>query len=164
MSFTGCKWLLLAAFIGLSGCGSDLVPVYPVKGKVTGASGSLKGVRIIFTPSDPSGVSSTGAVEEDGSYSLVALDGRNGAVAGKHKVSFVLGSDAMQEAMKSMSKSPPKQSFGPGSKGTPGGGGAPNPSMNINLPIPKAYSSPATSPKEVEVKAESNSIDIAVNT
>jgi hypothetical protein len=45
--------------------------------------------------------------------------------------------------------------MGPPSGGGPGGGGA-------NLPFPQEYSSVETSQKEVEVKAESNTINIEI--
>lgn len=169
MSLNGCKWLLAIAFLALPGCGSDLVPVYSVKGKISGGQGSLKGMRIIFTPSDPNGLSSSGVIEDGDVYTLESLDGRKGAVVGKHKVSFVLTGDAMQEAMKSMAKDPPKSGIGGGRPGMMNMGGPQSagakgaaPGMSFKLPVPQSYSSPVTSPKEVEVKAGDNVIDISI--
>lgn len=149
---------LVCTAICLSGCGSGEARLYPVKGKVTGGTGSLKGLMIVFNPVDPKSVNSSAVLGEDGSYSLRCGDGRDGAVPGKYKVTFVLSGDAMQAAMKDMAKNPPKTGLGPG------GGGAPSkmPGMNVSLPVPEEYSAASTSPKEVEVKEEGNVIDIAL--
>lgn len=166
MSFR-CAPILLCIGLCLSGCSSGEIRLYSVKGKVTGGTGPLKGLTIVFNPVDSKLPSSSAVLGEDGSYNLNSGDGRSGAAAGKYKVTFVLGGDAMQAAMKDMAKNPSKTGFGPGSGGmNPGpGGGGPSPKpmgMNPSLPVPQAYSSASTSPKEVEVKEESNVIDISL--
>lgn len=79
----------------------------------------------------------------DGAYSLEALDGRPGCQPGKYKVVIMPGKDAIQAAMKNMK---------PGLKASP----------KVESKVPDAYGTAKTSPKEVEVKAESNVIDISI--
>lgn len=156
---------LIGTLLLAPGCGSSEVRLYPVKGKVSGGQGSLKGVVIVFQPVDPASLGSSGVLGEDGAYTLASGDGRSGATPGKYKVTFALSGDSMQAAMKEMAKNPPKAGPSGGQMPpTPGGASAAGkmPAMNVNLPFPQAYSAASTSPKEVEVKAESNEIDISL--
>src|SRR4029077_17038893 len=84
----GSTYLLIGSLFCCSGCGSNEVKLYPVSGKVTGGTGSLEGVRVLFTPVDPKGLAASGSIGADGSYSLESTDGRTGGAAGKYKISF----------------------------------------------------------------------------
>lgn len=172
MTFARFLSRLCVLFVVVSvaaGCGSNKPRAYPVTGKVTGSEKPLKGIIIRFQPVDgEKGVFSSGTIKDDGGYDLTTTDGRRGALPGKYKVVFALGSGAMQEAMAKMSKSPKKKSgpqmMRPGMKAPPGGfssvggGGAPE----FDTPYPASYGSAETTPQEVEVKAGTNNIDIAI--
>lgn len=132
------------AFLAV-GCGPDRPPVYPVSGKVTGGSGSLEGVVVTFAPLDETGIPASGTIGADGSYALQSGDGRDGAVPGEYKVTLSPGPEASQKAMmQAMQKK--------GRSGPP----------KMDLPFPRKYRDPKTSDKTVEVKPESNVIDISL--
>lgn len=80
-----------------------------------------------------------------GEYDLVDSADRStkGAAAGKYKVIFTLSPDAAKKAMMA---------------GPPGPGAPPA----AAAAFPPEYGNPQTSPKEVEVKAESNVINIDI--
>jgi len=173
MPSTRCLCIALCASVMLSGCGPSKPPAYPVKGKVSGGTGSLAGVIISFSATDENGTHSSGVINEDGTYELKTTDGRPGAVPGKYKVVLALGAASMESAMGGMSKDPPKSgSGGPGGmpRMRPGmpmpvggmGGGAKSGPPKFERPFPEAYSSAKTSPKELEVKSGSNEIDISL--
>ena len=128
------------------GCGGDpaLPPVYPVTGKVTlqGAPLGEYGISFVSAGGDATASAVLGA---DGSYSLTTLDGRIGCTLGKYKVVIrpKVGPDAAMDAMKNMK---------PLSKGQ----------AKEKSKLPDAFGAAGTSPKEVEVKAEPNVIDIAI--
>jgi len=129
--------------LALIGCGdSDLPPAYSVKGKVTVQGTPLSGYLVSFVPTDGNGGASA-KTGSDGGYSLETLDGRPGCQLGKYKVVIRPGIDAIQEAMKNVK---------PSAKSMP----------NPESKVPDTYSAAGTSPKEVEVKAEKNVIDIAI--
>lgn len=137
--------VLIAVCATTIGCGGgpDLPPAYPVTGKVTVQGAPLAGYLISFVPQKGDGGASA-TVGSDGSYSLSTFDGRPGCTLGKYKVVLNPGLEAAQAAMKNVmsgAKGPPKVA---GSK------------------IPEPYRSAVTSPKEVEVKAEPNVIEIAI--
>lgn len=136
--------ILIAVCAAAVGCGGgpDLPPAYPTKGKVTVQGAPLSGYLVSFVSSDgKSGASAY--VGADGSYSLETLDGRPGCEAGKYKIVIRPGTEAAQAAMKNMMS---------GAKGPP----------KMESKVPATYSAAGTSPKEVEVKAAPNVIDIAI--
>lgn len=141
-----CLSLVLSCLVGCSG--SDELAVYPVAGKVSFQGGSLSGYRISFV--SQAGDGAAGVIKDDGTYALEASDGRKGCMAGKFKVVIQPNVDmkAMQESMAKMA------SAKPGAKG----GGPPQ----VESKIPKTYGAATTSPKEVEVKSGSNTIDISI--
>lgn len=149
---------LCGMFLGIAsiiaGCsgGPDLPEAYPVTGKVTGGSGSLQGVIIAFNPVDDTGVPASGTIAADGSYSLQTADGRAGAVPGKYKVTLAGGGG--QAAMTQMMSQARNQAAP-----MPG---RPTGPPKAELPFPEKYRSFETSDKEVEVSAESNTIDISL--
>lgn len=141
-------WLLLAVLpLGIAGCGESGPPkakVYSVTGKVTGGSGDLTGCLIIFHPVDPKETSASGTIKEGGAYSLEAADGRRGCPAGQYKVTLQMTQEAVKEAM--------MKTMGSGQTGPPAG-------MDTGL-FPEKYSNVETTDKMVEVKEETNTIDI----
>ncbi len=121
--------------------------MYPVSGKVTGGTGSLTGLLITFHPAKPSGMSAIATIKEGGAYTLESIDGRAGCAAGSYKVTFSLSPEATKEAMmKAMS------SAGKGKGGPP----------QVESPYPAKYQTAETSDKTVEVKPETNTIDITI--
>jgi hypothetical protein len=127
----------------LAGCGPGGPKTYPVTGKVTIQGQATADVAITFQPVDPAGPVASGRSGADGSYTLyTGVEGKPGAPVGKYKV-VLSGGGAQQDpsAMYSGAKGPPKAAEGP---------------------VPKEYTSAATTPKEVEVKPQPNTIDIGI--
>lgn len=118
--------------------------MYNVAGTVTGGSGDLTGCVIIFHPVDPKETSASGTIKEGGAFSLEAADGRRGCPAGQFKVTLQMTQEAVKEAM--------MKSRASGQKGPP-------PGMEAG-PFPEKYLNVETTDKMVEVKEESNTIDI----
>lgn len=138
---------LAIVLLCVAGCGGglDLPPAYPVTGKVTLQGSPMSGYVISFVSAMGGDVAASATLGSDGSYSLVTSDGRPGCTLGKHKIVLKPKNeiDAAQAAMKNMK---------PLSKGLP----------KEASKLPDTYGSARTSPKEVEVKAESNMFDIAI--
>jgi hypothetical protein len=81
--------VLTAALIGCGVGGFDPTAekVYPVKGQVLLASGKpLTSGKVTLLPKSGLGLSSSGEIGSDGSFTLKASDGREGAPAGEYKV------------------------------------------------------------------------------
>ena len=167
-SFVITSTLMLSVAVGMIGCGPSGPSLHPVSGKITGAKGSLEGVLIVLNPLDSKGFSATGEVDADGTFKVNSNNDRAGAAIGKYKVTLALGAKAMKKAMEGMgasgAKLQPAANVGGGASGRPGMGpmasntGPPK----IEKPFPEAYSLPTTSPKEFEVKAGDNVLDIAL--
>jgi len=141
---------VLSLLLATAGCGAGgpaPAKLYSVSGKVTVAGKPIADCNIQFVAVGKEGYFG-GKIGTDGSYSLVAPDGRSGAEVGKYKVVLQQSTDAQMKAMQAGAMGPP-------GAGGPGGGGS-------NLPFPAEYSSVETSQKEVEVKAESNTINIEI--
>lgn len=86
--------LLLITFIALPCCvgcgGNDILPVYPVSGKVIFSDGtSPKFGDIEFSSETEPPINSRGRIQEDGTFEITGLDGRNGAIAGWHQVIII---------------------------------------------------------------------------
>ena len=136
-----CVVLLGVVVVALVGCPSSGPNTSPVTGKVTIKGQPATGVRITFAPVEQANQTATGAVAADGTYSLFSgNEGKPGAMAGKYKV-VLMGGAAPAEAMYQSGKAPPPVQEGP---------------------VPKEWASPLTTPKEVEVKAGPNTIDIDI--
>lgn len=137
----------LFVITAIAGCGGGSVSrpsAFPVTGKVTGASGALEGVTIVFNPNDASTNSSaTGILKADGSFELETSDGRIGAEVGFYKVTLAVGAEAVKKAMESMMAS-----------------GQMNGPPSASAPFPEEYLTVETTPKTVEVKPEINQISI----
>lgn len=151
-----CVCVLVLFFSGCSDSG--LPAVYPVEGKVTGGNASLEGVRISFVAVEKNGSGATGVISSDGSYKLEALDGRPGCPVGKYKVVLTQKMEDIQKAMMDLQKVTTKPAAGPTRPGAPK---APT-SPTFAAPFPDAYRDAEKSPKTVEVKAESNKIDVTL--
>ena len=128
----------VAAALFAAGCGGDEGPaVHPVTGKLTIGGKAVDGIQITFEPIGE-GEAASGNTQPDGTYTLfTGVQGRVGAAAGKYKVVLVDpgGDDYMKEG------ATPKSEEDASSSGR----------------IPADYT-----PKEVEVKAGENKIDIEV--
>lgn len=128
---------LLAGTLG--GCSSSEYKTAPARGKVTRDGQPVKGGSVMFRPTSTDsakggavGKSAAATVTDDGSFVLTTYASGDGAVVGKHQVSY----------------SPPEMPFD-SEKAKPGD--APPPSPYAGL-VPKA--------KEVEIKAGQNDITI----
>ena len=133
--------LCLVTFVGCPASQSGPTTV-PVKGTLTIDGQPAKDVTIMFNPVDPKNPPASGPVV-NGAFELrTGREGKPGAVVGKYKVSLVAESSTASAgaAYKSAKGAPPK----------------------VEKPFPEKYSSPATSDKEVEVKAGSNDIKIEI--
>ena len=96
--------LTLAAYLALclAGCGGDLYRRVPVMGKVTCQGQPVVGGTVIFQPLDApektgrpagqSGGAAHGTIQEDGTFTLAAIDPKGGAgsLLGPHQVLFQL--------------------------------------------------------------------------
>jgi hypothetical protein len=141
-----------------SGCGDDsgLATRYPVSGKVTYKGSPVKKASINFIPNDPEGRPAGGRVE-DGQYVLTTLDPDDGAIPGKYKITIddrELDADAMQSAAEAEAKKKgvtfsviPQHLQVKALK-------------KLKSSIPGKYQISSTSDLEVEVKAESNTLDL----
>jgi hypothetical protein len=146
-------WRILALAISLSvamtGCGGSSGPpkakLYPVTGKVTSGGKPLTDCSIVLSTTNPAPGASAGysaTLGPDGQYTLAdPASGSPGAAVGKYKVTFVLAPEAAKKAMQAGPMT------GPGYEAAA-------------APFPKEYAAADTSPKEVEVKAEANIINI----
>jgi hypothetical protein len=142
-------FLAVGLILGISGCGGGAgkVKLYSVSGKVTVGGKPLTDCTVQFVISDKA-AAYTSKIGADGSYSLVASqDGRSGAEVGKYKVVLAMSAEMQAKAMMSGAQRGPL---------VPGQGQA------ESLPFPKEYSSLNTTPKEVDVEAKSNTIDIVI--
>jgi hypothetical protein len=135
-------WMgVLVAF--LVGCGTGSSGAYPVTGKITIKGQPAKDVLLTFAPVGPQGEPATGVVNADGTYSLfTGIKGDAGALPGKYKV--VITADLSKVNMAAAYS---------GAKGPP---------QAPASPAGKEYESAQTSPKEVEVQAQSNTINIDI--
>jgi hypothetical protein len=129
--FSGC---LVAAVVlwGLAGCGDA---VTPVSGTVKYKGLAVKGGTLTFSPADDKAraKSASGKIQDDGTYQLGTHAEKDGAVVGKHKVTFL---PAEPEVTEEQRKDPKFQG---------------KPSLYSGL-VPKTA--------EVEVKSGPNTIDI----
>ena len=147
-----CNWARLSFSILLLvsvGCGPGKPSLYPVSGKVTIEGKSLANVGIYFISTTDKAQNYSGTIGADGSYSLSdPQDQRAGAQPGKYKVVLQLTGEALQKAQM-------------GAMTQPQGGGASAP-PEIAVPFPPEFTSAETSPQEVEVKPQSNTINITI--
>lgn len=134
---------ILAAGVGCGG-GVTKPKLYPVSGEVTVAGKPLADCGIQFISTKSPTLAFAGTLDSDGQYTLADReDGRPGAEPGMYKVILQPSMEAAKKAMMAGGQTGP-------TTGPPDAG------------FPVEFSQAATSPKEVEVKAESNTIDIEI--
>lgn len=129
-----------------AGCGPGGPTLYGVSGVLTIGGSPAQNVQVTFMPTDASLPVASGTVDASGKFTLVSgNENRAGAAAGSYKVVLTQLDGGSQEDIEA--------------RYSGGGGGAP--------PIPKAsfpeeYRAADTSPKQVEVVAGTNTIDIDI--
>lgn len=130
----------------LVGCGGgEGPPTYAVTGKITIKGQPAKDILLTFSPVDPQGEPAIGVVDADGSYTLkTGINAKPGARPGKYKV--VITADTSKMGVDIATAYADRS-------------GPPKPPES---PAPKEYESAETSPKEVEVQAQSNTINIDI--
>jgi hypothetical protein len=142
---------LAVLLLAIVGCKESGPTVYPVTGKVTMDNKPLTDVRVEFYPVDNDSTKhASGNVDEQGVYTLRSgAEGKEGAQPGKYKVYL---SPVAAEVTEGGTYG--NQQGGPGGQSS----GPPMP----KLTFPQQWSQPASTPLEVEVKEQSNTIDIEV--
>ncbi|MEO1990508.1 MAG: carboxypeptidase-like regulatory domain-containing protein [Pirellulales bacterium] len=129
----------------LAGCGSKGPSVYSVTGTVTVDGTPLPNVQVAFLPTESNRQASLGVTDASGKFDLTyGSSDRKGAEPGSYKVVLTqLSNETEEEAMARYS-----------------GSGAPEAEQKQSFPT--EYASPEQTPKQVEVSATSNVIDIAI--
>lgn len=91
--------LAALALLGLASCGTDdgLGRRYAVSGSVTYNDKPLEKGVISFVPEDGRGIGANGVIEA-GSYALATAAARDGARAGKYKVTITAREDSAEKA------------------------------------------------------------------
>jgi hypothetical protein len=153
---------LAAVGVMASGCSetSDLAARYAVSGKVTYKGELVKRAVINFMPTTPGGRGATGQIE-DGFYKLTTQDPGDGAIPGKYKITV---DDRQPDEEKIKEKT---AALARKTKMKPGGV-IPQEFQAAALKqakgtLPAKYQVASTSDIEVEVKPQSNTIDISLN-
>jgi ribosomal protein S12 len=85
--------LLLLAISFAMGCSDGRLKTYPVRGKAVFKDGSPVKVGTVECKSTSHGVQATGAIQQDGTFTLTTYRENDGAVAGEHHcvlVQFVM--------------------------------------------------------------------------
>ncbi|RMG34298.1 MAG: carboxypeptidase regulatory-like domain-containing protein [Planctomycetota bacterium] len=138
--------LLLLACAAVLGCGGgpDLPKTVPVKGTVKTKDGKpLANVTVEFVP-DGGGQTATGTTDENGNYTLTTPGVGEGAVPGTYKVVLSKTQAAEDTSIYSSGKAP---------QGDP---------TQAELPFPKEYTDPSTTPLTKTVTEGENQIDIEI--
>lgn len=156
---SGSYRFCVVAVLILAGCGRGGPTLYPVQGTLKKGDQPLAGVTVNFLPVETNQPGSAGVVGSDGRFTMYCQNGRPGAVAGLHKV--VLGAPKVAttpEAVESRYRDTPPPP--PGYRPSTGlGTGGPGPQED--LPFPKEYASPETTPRQFEViPGADNTIEI----
>ena len=145
VSLMACLPLLFVEFVG---CGPSGPKTYPVTGKVTIDGKPLANCRIDFLPVDSANQAASGQIGADGTYTLyTGTTGAPGAMPGKYKV--VLTPEAGDDA-----------SYMGGEESENDVGA--EPTIAESGVVPKEYMDASTTPKEVEVTAGQNTINIEI--
>ena len=129
---------LVAVLVASLGCGGDRMPVAEVEGKVLYQGEPLEFGSVIFQPEQ--GPLAKGQIGPDGAFELSTYGDGDGAVIGTHKVRIA--------CFESMAPDAPEPDP---SKGEP--------TLGASL-IPRRYTNLATSPLEIEVKADNEPLVI----
>lgn len=91
------KWMVVGAMLlvgaGMSGCGGHSFQVARAGGKVTCNGQPVTGGRVMFSPiaegKTPPGKAAFGEIGSDGTFVLSTFGKADGAVVGKHEVTFM---------------------------------------------------------------------------
>jgi hypothetical protein len=130
----------------LAGCGDSGPKTYPVTGKISIGGNPPSGVSVTFHPVTEGNEAASGQVNDQGNYTLyTGIDGKQGAMPGRYKVVLTQVAGASAATY--------EQGGGAARGGIPG---------TPPRTFPDDWGSAQTSPKEVEVKTETNQIDIEV--
>lgn len=131
--------VLSAPLVLLGGCNSS--STHPVSGKLTvDGQPAPENTRVTFQPVGETGELASGAVDAQGNYTLyTGSQGEPGAGEGTYKV-YVTPDSSGIDYMES-GTGPPPDAAGP---------------------FPKEWTQPSTTPKQVEVSAGENTIDIDI--
>lgn len=140
-------WVLLFAVICFSGCGggADRKPTGKVKGKVTFNGQPVSGGTITFSPAsrpaegkgNEPGKAGSGTVGSDGTFTITTYTPNDGAVVGKHTVTY----------------------FPPSTAEEPGAGHS-DETAAANAPPASPFAGLVPKTPEVEIKAGENTLDI----
>jgi hypothetical protein len=137
--------MLSLVLLAVPGCGKgpDGPKLLSITGKLTLAGQPLKAVNVQLLPVEAGKLSAAGLTDDKGIFNPVASDGRRGVALGKYKVVLM-----QTTAVKDMSDYY--------AKGPQAGGSTPS------APWPAEYGDVSTTPKQVDVAADTKSIDIAI--
>ena len=98
------RWLVAFAALAALGCGGDLYKLASVSGRVTLDDHPLSNAHVNFQPlasgGENPGPGSYAKTDADGRFTLkVAVDGRSGAVVGRHQVRIsALGGESSKQS------------------------------------------------------------------
>lgn len=135
--------LAACGLLVLVGCGGDDGPkVYKVTGKLTvNGQAPSEDIAMMFHPENKENVMGSAVFESDGTFRVVSgTKGADGLQPGTYKVYLA------QSAAPEMTAP------------TDGGGKAKNEAPQEKITFPEAWASPETTPKSVEIKAETNDL------
>jgi hypothetical protein len=137
--------VLTSAAMLILGCGGPGVGMQKVTGKVTVAGSPMQDITVTFLPT--SGRPASGITDSSGNFTLATFSKGDGAVEGKHKVSFAYRPVKPSDGSGGKPANIPDSSMSAPAKGGAGGTtpGAPPAPFNAK------YSSPETSGIEVEI-------------
>ena len=137
--------VVCVGLVAVVGCGSSGPKTVTVTGKVTIDGQPAANCRIDFHPIDDANQAASGQIGEDGSYTLsTGVTGTPGAMPGKYKVVLVPDTGADMSYMET---------------GEDPTTAAPETDLGA---VPEEYTSASTTPKEVEVTAGANTINIEI--
>jgi hypothetical protein len=130
---------------------------YSVSGTVTYNGTPLEKGKISFIPDDPKGVGASGVIE-NGAYALSTGGEKDGARAGKYKVTITAKEDSLEKA---------KSNFAKDTKGVdPGylpGRYVARAEAQAKSLIPAGYGDVRTTTLTAEVKEQSNTLDFKLS-
>jgi hypothetical protein len=132
-------FLAIAALPVIAGCQETGPETHPVSGKVTIGGQPAEGLQVTFTPLESGKEAASGNIGPGGEYTLyTGVDGKEGAPPGKYKVTL---SDPGDSSYMETGTDPTTIETGR---------------------VPKEYRNVTTTPKEVEVTAGENTINIDI--
>ena len=126
--------VVFALLLALAGCGESGPEMARVYGTVTYKGSPVPKGTISFIAATPGGRNATGAIAEDGTYSLQTESPGDGAIVGEYRVAVTARDDPILDYIPK--KAPPPKRL-----------------------TPQKYEDPATSGLTATVKSGSNTID-----